>query len=517
MHAQIAVGYDGIDAERLRLVRVSMHGLPLASDFVQRKYLAIPHAGDIGEQGSLMFAAFGIRAAAFLLIERGERVLGALQLSWVGTPTPAFPEPRLIDAIRSHAAIAVDMHARTDEALQTASTLSETAMLLASIHDPEALLDAMARRITAAVGCEIGVVSLVDDDTGLFRFAAGAGSEASLAHLRRIEDRPSDFAAALGGTEDDVVEFPDVRAEPRLARHLLAEAAASCLAVPLRRGDRMVGVLTLAYQERTGRFARRQVALAKGLAHHAVVALETARLIRSLEEANRAKSDFVAAVSHDLRTPIHILVGYADMLLDGVTGALTDEQRDLLDRIRERTLQFRDLVDGILAVARLDAQRGRALAAPIRLDQLCASVQRELDDRRAPGVALRLRARALTIEVDAPKVRMILRNLVSNALKFTTAGEVVVTADVEESLLRLRVTDSGPGIAPDERAGIFEMFHQGCAGRRAGGSGLGLGLYLVRRLARLLGGTALLLEADPGCTTFEVTLPLPATASPPAP
>jgi signal transduction histidine kinase len=103
---------------------------------------------------------------------------------------------------------------------------------------------------------------------------------------------------------------------------------------------------------------------------------------------------------------------------------------------------------------------------------------------------------------------MILRNLVSNALKFTTAGEVVVSAEVDDGTLVLRVTDTGPGIDPADRSVIFEMFHQGSAARRAGGSGLGLGLYLVRRLSHVLGGSARLVEADPGRTCFEVTLPI---------
>jgi signal transduction histidine kinase len=509
MHATVAVGYDAIDAERLRALRLPLHGMPLAPDFLQRKYLTVSHADDLADYGVILCAEFGIRAAAFVLVERAERVLGALQLSWCGSPTPTFPDRQLIEAIRPYAAIAVDMHARTDEALQTANTLSETAMLLASIHDPDVLLETMARRIADAIGCDVGAVFLIDDNSGFFRFAAGAGQAEALEALRRIEANPERFARLLANAEEEVVEFPDIAADPELTGHPIGNAISSSLNVPLRRGDRLVGVLTLAYRTRVGRFARRQVALAKGLAHHAAVALETARLVRSLEEANRVKSDFVAAVSHDLRTPIHILVGYADMLLDGAAGELAAEQRALVDSIRERSLQFRDLVDGILAVARLDAQRGHALAAPIRLDQLCTSVLRELDDRRAPGVGLRYRAKSITIEVDAPKVRMILRNLVSNALKFTTAGEVVVSAEVDDGHLRVHVTDSGPGIDPAERAGIFEMFHQGSAARRAGASGLGLGLYLVRRLAKVLGGSARLLQADPGHTCFEVILPLP--------
>jgi signal transduction histidine kinase len=508
MHATVAVGYDAIDAERVRALSVPMHGLAFESDFLERKYLPLGHADVVSDFATTLFAEFGIRASAFALVERGERILGALQLSWCGTPTPAFPDRELIDVVRAYTAIAVDMHARTDEAVQTATILSETAMLLASIHDPMALMETVARRITDAIGCDAGVVHLIDEEGQLFRFSAGAGPAALVDALRQIEGNPEHFGQLLAASEDDLIEFPDLRADPRMGTHAMAANAASFMSVPLRRGDRLIGSMTLVYAERTGRFARRQVTLAKGLAHHAVVALETARLVRSLEEANRVKSDFVAAVSHDLRTPIHILVGYADMLLDGAAGPLVPEQRELVDNIRERSLQFKDLVDGILAVARLDAQRGRALAAPIRLDQLCASIARELDDRRAPGVALRVRAKSVLVEVDAPKVRMILRNLVSNALKFTTAGAVTMVADSDGTSIRLQVSDTGPGIDPAERAGIFEMFHQGAAGRRAGGSGLGLGLYLVRRLSQVMGGTARLLEADPGKTRFEVILPL---------
>jgi signal transduction histidine kinase len=81
-------------------------------------------------------------------------------------------------------------------------------------------------------------------------------------------------------------------------------------------------------------------------------------------------------------------------------------------------------------------------------------------------------------------------------------------------MLALRVTDTGPGIDPADRSVIFEMFHQGSAARRAGGSGLGLGLYLVRRLSHVLGGTARLVQADPGRTCFEVTLPIPGEPQP---
>jgi signal transduction histidine kinase len=513
MFTPIAVGYDPIDEMRLLALRVPMNGMPLAPDFLERKYLTISHASDLHDYGEILFTSFGVRAAAFVLLERADRVLGAMQLSWCDSPTPSFPARALIEIIRDYAALAVDIHARTDEASELAETLSATAMLLASIHDPAELLETMARKITDAVGCDWGVVYLVDAPSRRLRFAAGAGASEALATVGAIDGEVGKFEQLLAASEDDLLEYADVSTVPLLGPYGLSPHVSAFINLPLRRNERLIGSLTLGYRERTGRFARRQVALAKGLAHHAVVALETARLVRSLEEASRTKSDFVAAVSHDLRTPIHILVGYADMLIEGAAGGLNPEQSDLVTVIRERALQFRDLVDGILAVARLDAQREGAPSEPIVLAELFADLARELDDRRVAGVVLEWSAPHTPVRIDAPKVRMILRNLVSNGLKFTSEGRVAFGAEIDGSTLRLRVSDTGPGIPAAERAAVFEMFQQGDAGRRAGGSGLGLGLYLVRRLAQVLGGTVELLTAEPGNTVFAVALPLPATVA----
>jgi signal transduction histidine kinase len=508
MRTLISAGYDERAGRRLAALAVPMHGMPLAPGFMENKYLAMAGVHGMGGYGSVLFDAFGIRATAFLLLERGDRVLGAMQFSWCDTPAPDFPVPAVADIIRRYAGLAVDIHARSDEALQTATTLSDTAMLLASIHDPDELLEAMARRIADAVGCEWGAVHLLDESTRSFRYAAGAGPADAIASFRRIAGTEAETAAALSRGEDDVIEVPDVRTFPLLAPFELEDGVSSFLTLPLRRDGLIVGVLTIGYRERTGRFARRQVALAKGLAHHAVAALESARLIRSLRDANQAKSDFVAAVSHDLRTPLHILIGYNDMLLEDAAGPLSDPQRELVGRVRDCSVRFLGLIDGILEVARLDAGQGEAEALPLDLHGICGAIAGEVTSLVRPGVRFTWTAAVAPVRGDDSKTRMILRNLVTNALKFTTVGCVEVRCDVTaDGALVLRVADTGPGIDPAERERIFDMFQQGVAGRRAGGSGLGLGLYLVRRLTGVLGGSVALVSGDPGNTVFEVTLP----------
>jgi signal transduction histidine kinase len=279
-------------------------------------------------------------------------------------------------------------------------------------------------------------------------------------------------------------------------------------------GD-LIGFLTLGYRGRTGRFSRRQITLAKGLSHHVLAALRNARTMRSLRDVNQVKTDFIAAVSHDLRTPLHVLIGYAEMLAEGAAGALNAEQTELVSRLREGALRFQDLIDDVLDVARLDAGQDVVESAPVVLQEICTDLSDELEVLRKPEVELRFEVGDVVVLSDGVKVRTILRNLLSNALKFTRRGSVEVTARHADDELLLRVRDTGPGIGEDDRPRIFEMFLQGDAGRRSGGSGLGLGLYLVRRLADMLGGRVELVSAEPGETVFEVRLPVRSAPRPP--
>ncbi len=505
----IATGYAAADGARLAALAVPMTGMPLGPDFLEQKVLILDDVRHVDGYGRALFTDFGLEAVMFLVLERAERVLGALQLSWtrVGAPLPSRPA---MDVVRAYVGLAVDMHARTDEAVKTAETLSATAMLLSGIHDPDECLHAMAGRIAAAVGCDWGVVHLLDPQAGVFRYAAGAGPDDVLAVFRHAEGPRALVEESFATAEDGVIELPDVAGLPTHPDYCRGRPIASYMSVPLRRGPELIGSLTLGYCTRVGRFARRPIALAKGLAHHALAALENARLVRSLQQVSQVKTDFVAAVSHDLRTPLHILIGYGDMLLDGAADPLTPSQSELVGRIRDCAVRFLGLINGILEVARLDAGQNAVKLGPVDMEALCDGLAAELDGQRPPAVTLAFEAHAEPVVSDATKLTMILRNLAANALKFTTAGTVTVQCvPAADGGLVLRVRDTGPGISPDDRARIFDMFQQGDAGRRAGGSGLGLGLYLVKRATELMGGTVRLASGEPGATTFEVVLPPP--------
>ena len=238
---------------------------------------------------------------------------------------------------------------------------------------------------------------------------------------------------------------------------------------------------------------------------------ELERLTREALDADRAKSDFLAAMSHDLRTPLNAIGGYAQLIELGVRGPVTEEQKIDLARIQRAKNHLDGLVKDILEFAKLGSGRVELRRDPVPVHTMVASVA----DLIAPQLAeknLALDASpvpaSLCLEGDEDKVRQIVVNLLSNALKFTPAGGRI-TVDVGEtaSTVSIAVTDTGIGIAEDQLERIFEPFVQASQEKLAPERGVGLGLAISRRLALAMRGD-LTVQSTPGRgSTFALTLP----------
>ncbi|WP_214401778.1 ATP-binding response regulator [Pseudonocardia lacus] len=237
-----------------------------------------------------------------------------------------------------------------------------------------------------------------------------------------------------------------------------------------------------------------------------------------LREVSESKTRFWANVSHELRTPINSVVGLARLLLDPRSEALGAEQRLQVEMIRDSGSVLLALVNELLDVAKAESGRMEPQWAPVDVGAQLAHLRASLLPLAPAGVALRVDVQPgmPPVSTDPGMLNGIVRNLATNALKFTTAGEVRVSAvlDAEVGLLRVTVADTGIGIPADQLSRVFEEFHQVPGPLQVGAAGTGLGLPLARRLTEILGG-GLTLSSEVGVGT-TATLELPAAGQDPA-
>ena len=230
-----------------------------------------------------------------------------------------------------------------------------------------------------------------------------------------------------------------------------------------------------------------------------------------LKRAADVKSRVVANVSHEFRTPLHTILGLSKLLLDASDGPLTAEQEKQVRFIRSSAEELSTLVDDVLDLSK--AESGTAIVRPERFAaaDFFSALRGQLRPVTAPASGVELVFEepppALLLETDQGKVAQIVRNLVTNALKFTERGDVRVAASERDGTAYFRVQDSGIGIAPEHHARIFEEFGQVESAVQSRVKGTGLGLPLSRKLAELLGGT-LTLESELGRgSTFTLAIP----------
>jgi len=403
------------------------------------------------------------------------------------------------------------------EEARIAAALARMGRELIAALDTPGFLDRLCQVTTEVLGCDSSHTLLWQPEQNAFTPIAGYGATPEEQEAARVMKVPRALMAGLLSRLDidEVTQVgtipPDLLSKPEQERF----GVALTLCMALRRGNELIGIQTAMSRNRHAPFTETERRIATGIAQIASLALEHGRMVSALESANRLKSDFVATMSHELRTPINIITGYIDLLLEGAFGMMTPEQVDTLQRVHGSSRELLDLVNTTLDVSRLETGRMEAECRDVDLPRLIDEIDGEtrgLQERSTLSFLWKV-APDLRVRTDPAKLKLVLKNLVGNAIKFTDQGSVTLEAAASDGGVEIIVADTGIGIPSDALPIIFEPFRQADSSNTRRHGGVGLGLYIVRRVLDTLGGS-IAVESKVGCgSTFRVHLPTSQTST----
>ena len=403
---------------------------------------------------------------------------------------------------------------REIEALYEALAPVKTSGALDDVLEP--LID----RLVQASGADAALISLKDLDSGKIYCPVARGFEERYLDSARNSTTGSP-AVEFVYTHGQPIFCPDVGVDNRIDDNKQAEFGyLSCAFLPLNWPNLVRGVVHLASRTR-GYFGPEKQAYLTAMVRHVSIAVENCELRAraiELEKSNKVKDEFLCVISHELKTPLTAVMGYAMLLEEEVFGKNTPEQARAARVMRKNCNDLLALLRGILETTKLEAGVSVLDREAVDVSELLEELERSYKVLPEPGVELRWKypAGLPTILTDRAKLTHILQNLINNALKFTNKGWVRIGAfhDIEAGVVRFEVEDTGGGIAPDELSVIFEKFRQVDSSERRVFEGAGLGLFIVKGFSELLGGKVSVASELGKGSTFRVTMPCHDPGSP---
>jgi len=406
---------------------------------------------------------------------------------------------------------------RENVRLKALIPLFQLSQTFVTVTELNALLQQVLQVAVRETIASLGVLMLKDESSGDLEVCAvviDSGAEPPNQEYKLGDS----VAQQVMQSEQAVVWQARSDQEPFFALETVNAQATTAIALPLVVKGETIGILGLAKGRKGVAFARSDVELLSVLASQAAIAIQNARLFTSLRNAyeelkqlDRMKSEFLSTVSHELRSPLHSIGGYVQLLL---SGKVEDKptQQECLETMYRQTQHLTNMIDNLLDVSRMESAGLELQKTPVQIHKVVREVIAELQplaDAERITLTNQTSPELPLIPADPKRIRQVVQNLIHNAIKFTPKdGHVTISALESTDWLVISVQDDGIGIPSKAIKHLFERFYQvnGSTTRRFGGTGLGL--YICKQIVAAHGGD-IWVESEPGKgSTFSFSLPL---------
>ena len=313
---------------------------------------------------------------------------------------------------------------------------------------------------------------------------------------------------------------PELTQSLRLTSNDADDQVTNLLIVPIHRRNEPIGILLLESHTQEP-FVNETIAFLSRLSNHAAIAISNAQLYADLQAANIAKTEFVSLVSHELKTPMTSIKGYADLLAKGAVGPINDAQSNFLNTIRSNVGRMSTLVSDLSDISRIEAGRMRLEFSTISLNDAIEDVvrltQTQINEKKQL-IEMQLSKENPRVWCDPTRLTQILANLISNAIKYTPNNGTITISGWKElnrwdakgapEVICVQVTDTGYGISPEDQGKIFQKFFRSEDQNIREAPGTGLGLNITRHLVEMQGGRIWFESQIGKGTSFYFTIPV---------
>jgi signal transduction histidine kinase len=509
------VGYPTLPLARLAATKSVVH----VADFkAEQVYLERhPQTVELVEVG-------GARTTVCVPMLKDDELVGAIVLYRQEVRPFTDKQIALVQNFAAQAVIAVENTRLLNELRESLQQQTATADVLKVISrtafELQPIFDTLVENAVRL--CEAERAFLFRFDGKLLRSAASYNVSPELREF--VDKNPiapgRHSISARAALERRTVHVPDIQLDPEYAYAVRDERPIrTTLAVPMLKGDDLVGTITI-YRLELKPFTDKQIALVETFADQAVIAIENVRLFNEIQDKNRQlqmasenKSQFVSSMSHELRTPLNAIIGLTEMMVKNAARFGTEKAQEPLQRVNRAGTHLLGLINQVLDLSKIEAGKLELDPQTVQLAPLVDEVigtARQLAEQNKNRLVVDAQENLGALTVDPMRLRQILLNLLSNACKFTKAGQVKFAArkvSNGSNFVEFAVSDTGIGMTAEQQAKLFEEFSQADATTAQRFGGTGLGLAISRKLARMMGGDVTVASEPGKGSVFTVRLP----------